>query len=280
MYVLTADLSKPDARDVFVRSLRETGFGVLKNHSIDYELVKEVFSEWQNFFASQNKMDYLYDREKHDGFFPQHVSETAKGASIKDIKEFYHYYPWALRCPPEISEKTKKLFNEMNALASTLLTWIEELTPEEVKANFEVPLSSMIEDSPKTLLRVLHYPPFQGTEEEGAVRAAAHEDICLLTVLPAATATGLQVKDLDGQWHDVVSDPGTMVVNVGDMLQMASRHYYPSTTHRVVNPTGEEAKKPRLSMPLFLHARNEIRLSPEYTVKEYWLERLKELGVY
>lgn len=112
------------------------------------------------------------------------------------------------------------------------------------------------------------------------MRAAAHEDICLLTVLPAATATGLQVKDTQGQWHDVVSDPGTMVVNVGDMLQLASRHYYRSTTHRVVNPQGEDAKKSRLSMPLFLHARNEIQLTPEITVKDYWIERLKELGVY
>jgi isopenicillin N synthase-like dioxygenase len=279
MYVLTADLNQPDAREVFVKSLRETGFGVLKNHPIDYALIKAVFAEWEAFFHSETKMDYLFDREKHDGLFPMTISETAKGNTIKDIKEFYHYYPWGRR-PPQITAKTQQLFDEMNALAATLLTWIEELTPPDIKAHFSVPLSSMIHDSPKTLLRVLHYPPFQGTEEPGAVRAAAHEDIDLLTVLPAATATGLQVKDAQGQWHDVVSDPGTMVVNVGDMLQLASRHYYRSTTHRVINPQGEEAKKSRLSMPLFLHARNEVQLTPEITAKEYWIERLKELGVY
>ena len=279
MYVLTADLTQPDAREVFVKSLRETGFGVLKNHPINYELVKEVFAEWETFFHSENKMDYLFDREKHDGLFPRNVSEVAKGNTIRDIKEFYHYYPWGRR-PPQITAKTQQLFDEMNALAVTLLSWIDELTPPEVRAHFSMPLSSMIHESPKTLLRVLHYPPIEGTEEVGAIRAAAHEDIDFLTILPAATTTGLQVKDAQGNWHDVTSDPGTMVVNVGDMLQLASRHYYRSTTHRVINPQGEEAKKPRLSMPLFLHARNEIQLTPEVTVKDYWIERLKELGVY
>lgn len=278
MYVLTADYTEANAAEVFVRSLRETGFGVIKNHPINYQLVKDVFAEWEAFFNSEDKSNYLFDRSTHDGFFPQNISETAKGYSIKDIKEFYHYYPWGRR-PAMLSGKTQQLFDEMNALAVTLLSWIEKLTPPEVSQKFSVPLCDMIKDSPKTLLRVLHYPPLSGAEEEGAVRAAAHEDICLLTVLPAATATGLQVKDTQGQWHDVVSDPGTMVVNIGDMLQMASGYYYRSTTHRVVNPMGEEAKKPRLSMPLFLHARDEIVLSPEYTVKKYFWERLKELGV-
>src|SRR3990167_5495669 len=91
MYVLTADLKQPDAREVFVHSLRETGFGVLKNHSIDYHLVKDVFAEWQDFFASSTKNDYLFDREGHDGFFPQTISEIAKGNTIKDIKEYFHY---------------------------------------------------------------------------------------------------------------------------------------------------------------------------------------------
>lgn len=278
MYVLTADYTEANAPEVFVRSLRETGFGVIKNHPIDYNLVKDVFAEWQAFFNSEEKSNYLFDRATHDGFFPQNISETAKGYSIKDIKEFYHYYPWGRR-PASLSSKTQQLFDEMNALAVTLLSWIEALTPPEVSKKFSVPLCDMIKNSPKTLLRVLHYPPLSGTEEAGAVRAAAHEDIDLLTVLPAATATGLQVKDTQGQWHDVVSDPGTMVVNIGDMLQMASGHYYRSTTHRVVNPSGEDASKPRLSMPLFLHARDEIVLSPEYTVKKYFWERLKELGV-
>lgn len=278
MYVLTADCHQPDAAEIFVKSLRKTGFGVIKNHPINYNLVKEVFAEWEAFFASEDKHNYLFDRQAHDGFFPQSISEKAKGYNIKDIKEYYHYYPWGRR-PAALTQKTQQLFDEMRALATTLLTWVEALTPDDVKANFSTTLSDMIENSPKTLLRVLHYPPLSGEEEAGAVRAAAHEDICFLTVLPAATATGLQVKDVDGNWHDVVSDPGTMVVNVGDMLQMASRQYYRSTTHRVVNPTGEEAKKSRLSMPLFLHARDEIVLSPEYTVKKYFWERLKELGV-
>ncbi|MDX2164570.1 MAG: 2OG-Fe(II) oxygenase family protein, partial [Gammaproteobacteria bacterium] len=116
--------------------------------------------------------------------------------------------------------------------------------------------------------------------EKGAIRAADHEDINLLTLLPAATATGLQVKDVNNHWHEVESDPGTLVINVGDTLQECTDFYYKSTTHRVVNPQGDGAKKSRYSMPLFLHARGDVKLSSRYpTVETYWRERMRELGV-
>ncbi len=279
MYVLTADFQKSDAAEVFTHSLKETGFGVLKNHPIDYQLVKEVYAEWENFFNSPEKNNYLYDKENHDGLFPMNVSEIAKGYNIKDIKEYYHFYLKG-RCPSSLSGKTIQLFNELSALAGTLLGWIEEHTSEEIRKKFSMKLSDMIKDSPWTLLRILHYPPLTGHEEEGAVRAAAHEDIDLLTVLPAATATGLQVKDAKGNWHNIDTDPGFIVVNTGDMLQECTQHYYKSTTHRVVNPSGEEAKKSRYSMPLFLHPRDEVILSEKHTRRSYWVERMKELGVY
>jgi isopenicillin N synthase-like dioxygenase len=137
----------------------------------------------------------------------------------------------------------------------------------------------MIKNSHNTLLRLLYYPPLTGNEPQGAIRAAEHEDINMLTLLPSATAAGLQVKDVKGGWHDVPCDPGTIVVNVGDMLQRCSQHYYPSTTHRVINPEGEFARQPRLSMPLFLHARPEVKISPTQTAQEYLDERLRELGL-
>ena len=137
----------------------------------------------------------------------------------------------------------------------------------------------MIEQSPRTFLRILYYPALTGNETEGAIRAEAHEDINLITLLPAATASGLQVKDIKGQWHDVESDPGTIVINIGDMLQMCSSGYYQSTTHRVINPTGADAKKPRLSMPLFLHAKSEVKLSEEHTAGTYLHQRLEEIGI-
>lgn len=278
MYVLTADFEKSNASEVFTQSLVETGFGVVKNHPVNHQLVSDVFSGWEEFFNSTDKNNYLYKKETHEGFFPISISEVAKGYSVKDIKEYFHFYPWG-RCPEFLRPKTLQLFNEMSDFAGTLLNWVEKHTPENIRKAFSIPLSDMIKDAPRTLLRILHYPPLSGREEEGAERAAAHEDINLITLLPAATAMGLQVKDKQGNWHEVESDPGTIVVNVGDSLQECTQHYYQSTTHRVLNPTGEAAKKSRFSMPLFLHARQEVKLSERYTAGSYWLERMRELGV-
>lgn len=278
MYVATADYSSPDASKVFCDSLRKTGFAVLANHPIKPSLLDEIYAEWQVYFNSDAKHVDLFCKEKQDGYFPLTVSETAKGNTIKDIKEFFHVYPWG-RYPQGMSNRTQELYQQLSELAKELLGWIEQHTPVEISAQFSVPLSKMITDSPKTLLRILNYPPLTGQEEEGAVRAAAHEDINLITLLPAATATGLQVLDSQGNWHDVSCDQGNIVVNIGDMLQLCSQGYYRSTTHRVINPEGEASQKPRLSMPLFLHPNDEIRLSSTHTAGSYLNERLKELGL-
>jgi isopenicillin N synthase-like dioxygenase len=141
------------------------------------------------------------------------------------------------------------------------------------------PWSDAVGGSINTLLRILHYPPLDINAEGEAVRAAAHEDINFLTLLPSATEPGLQVKDHDGNWHDVsVTEPNSIIVNVGDMLKEASGGFYKSTTHRVVNPDGS-ANVARYSIPLFLHASPNTRLSPRYTAHEYLMERLKELGL-
>ncbi len=274
MYVVTTDYTQSDAAETFVKSIKETGFGVLRNHPIDFQLVKDIYIEWEDFFNSKSKFDYLYDKEKQDGFFP-YLSENAKGSTIKDLKEYYHLFAWG-KYPKTLTHRTRDLFHQMNSLATTLLQWIELHTPDNIKANFSMPLSEMIQDSPRTLLRILYYPALSGDEEFGAVRAAPHEDIDLLSILPAATTTGLQVKDRQGNWHDVESDPGTMIINAGDMLQMCSNGYYRSTTHQVINPVGEERHTPRLSMPLFLQPRDEVQLSAEHTAKSYWLQRMQE----
>ena len=98
-------------------------------------------------------------------------------------------------------------------------------------------------------------------------------------ILPAANEPGLQVKAMDGSWLDVPCDFGNLIVNIGDMLQEASGGYFPSTTHRVINPKGADQTKSRISLPLFLHPNPEVVLSERYTAKSYLQERLKELGV-
>ncbi|WP_018153109.1 2OG-Fe(II) oxygenase family protein [Leeia oryzae] len=278
MKVLVVDYQDPDAPAQFTESLRTTGFGVLKNHPIPQGMVESIYREWLAFFDGEAKHAYAFDRDKQDGFFSTEISETAKGHSKKDIKEYYHYYPWG-RYPTEVPDTASRYYGIANQLAQELLGWVEQNTPADVKARFSMPLPQMIQDSRKTLLRVLRYPPLTGQEDPGAIRAAAHEDINLLTVLPAANEPGLQVKGTDGQWYDVPCDFGTLVINIGDMLQEASGGYYPSTTHRVINPTGEGRFKSRISLPLFLHPRDEVVLSDRYTALAYLEERLRELGV-
>ena len=278
MDVQVVDYTAIDAPQKFVESLRETGFAVLTNHPMSQDLVQSIYDNWLNFFNSPAKQDFLFDPEKQDGYFPPEVSEIAKGHEKKDIKEYYHIYPWG-RIPAELESEIKGYYEKASTLAGELLGWVESNAPSEVAEGFSEPLPHMIEDTPNTLLRVLHYPPFTGEEEPGAIRAAAHEDINLLTILPAASEPGLQVKLKDDSWVDVPSKFGYLIINTGDMLQEASGGYFPSTSHRVINPTGGKSEKSRMSLPLFLHPRSEVVLSERHTQHSYLMERLKELGV-
>ncbi|AVV33324.1 2OG-Fe(II) oxygenase [Halomonas sp. SF2003] len=278
MKVQNVDYRSADAAEKFVESLRTTGFGVIRNHPISHELVEKIYVEWAEFFSSADKLDWRFDPKTQDGLFPADVSETAKGHTARDLKEYYHIYPWG-KIPDSLRENAMEYYRQAEAFAAELLSWVEAHSPAEVAELYREPLSNMIKDSGQTLLRVLHYPPMTGSEEPGAVRAAAHEDINLLTVLPAANEPGLQVMDVNGEWMDVPCDPGQLVINVGDMLQETSGGYFPSTTHRVINPTGEGSSQSRLSLPLFLHPRPEVVLSDKHTADSYLKERLRELGV-
>ena len=272
----TVDLNGSDAPARFVASLRETGFGVLRNHPIPQPAVDSIYKNWLDFFSSDEKNSYRFDPEKFDGFFPAQEAEAAKGRLVRDIKEYYHYYPWG-RCPAGLKQELTDYYRVAGEFGATLLSWIEEHSPVEVKANYSEPLPAMMTGSEQSLLRVLHYPPLSGNETPDAIRASAHEDINLITILPAANEPGLQVKARDGSWLEVPCDFGNLVVNIGDMLQEASGGYFPSTSHRVVNPEGVDHNKSRVSIPLFLHPRPEVVLSERHTAGSYLQERLAEL---
>jgi len=276
MDIITVDYTSPNASKLFTDSLKNTGFAVLRQHPIDKNDLFELYDLWEAFFKSEDRFDYVFDKENQDGYFPD--SEIAKGETLPDLKEFFHYYPWG-QVPEHLSEKTNKMYQQMSAIASECLNWIEEFTPPEISTRFSTHLSDMIKDAHRTMLRAIYYPALTGNENPNAIRAAAHGDINLITLLPAATQTGLQVKDKDGNWIDVSCDPGSIIVNIADMLEMCSQGYYPSTIHRVINPEGEDRSKPRLSMPLFLHARDEVVLSETHTANDFRLERLRELGL-
>lgn len=261
----------------FVESLRQTGFAILQQHPVETELLQQVYSDWEAFFTSEDKHNYHFNADTQDGFFP-YLSENAKGATQKDLKEFYHFYLWG-QCPEHLREQTAELFKQLTGLAEQLLIWVQEHSPSEIRQAYSMPLNEMVPESPGTLMRILNYPPLSGDENDGAIRAAAHEDINLLTCLVASTEPGLEVQDKQGNWHAIDCDPGNIAVNVGDMLQMCSGGHFPSTTHRVVNPKGANRSRARLSIPLFLHPRPDVVLSNKHTAGSYLEERLQAIGL-
>ncbi len=277
MSIEVINFADNNAAKLFTDSLLFSGFAVLKNHAVPQVLIEELYAKWYEFFQTDDKHNFPFDEKVHDGFVATKRSEVAKGHTIKDIKEFYHYYLGG-RCPEYLRELTDKVFLELEGMAHKLLTWVEQALPDEVQSKLSMPLTNMIDDSKHTLFRVIHYPPLVGELEPGAIRAAAHEDINLLTLLPAASAKGLQLQLDTGAWVDVPAEPGWMIINVGDMLAECTAGFYRATPHRVINPSCEYAQKSRVSSPLFLHPREDVVLSLRHTAASYYAERMRELG--
>ena len=274
--IQTVSYTDPNAPAAFARSLRETGFAVLTDHPIGADRIEGAYSAWGGFFNSDDKHDWVVDPKTQDGYFP-FKSENAKGAKAKDLKEFYHVYPEG-RVPPDLEAETRALHADLTAIGARLLEWLQAETPDEVRDAFSEPLPAMLAGSKQNLLRILHYPPLDEAPEPGAVRAAAHGDINLITVLLAGSAPGLEAQDTAGNWHAVPCDPGMIAINCGDMLEMASGGHYPSTVHRVVNPQKTETGA-RFSMPMFLHPRPEVVLKPGTTADDFLQQRLREIGL-
>lgn len=275
MDVAVVDFTAPDAPERFSASLRETGFAVLTNHPLDWSLVEQIYAEWSAFFDDPDVVTYT-TTDSQTGYFPPDVSETAKGFDVKDLKEFFHVYPWS-PYPAAVTDAALRYREQAMEVALTLLDWVEANTPPEITEHLSMPLSKMMDGSTRSLLRVLRYPPLPTDVPDGAVRAAAHEDINLLTVLPASDQPGLELLGADGNWFPVPCDPGSLAVNGGEMLDLATSGYYPATTHRVVNPTGDAARQSRMSLPMFLHPADEVVLADDRTAYEFLTQRIREL---
>lgn len=279
MKIETINLQPSSIGESLVRSLRDTGFAVVTGHGIPKELFTRVYKSWEYYFNNGDKQADLFSSNNQRGYYP-FKSENAKGFDQKDLKEFFHIYPDMELKVDHHPSGTWHLYMMMSDLGQKLLGLIDQHSAVKGCSIFTTPLSEMAFNSPQTLLRILHYPPIK-EDPDGAVRAAAHEDINLITLLPAATYPGLQVKTKDGEWifADMHVPDDAIIVNAGDMLQEASGGYFKSTTHRVVNPTGFGATISRYSMPMFIHPHSDVRLSDKYTAGEYLDERLKELGL-
>lgn len=167
-------------------------------------------------------------------------------------------------------------------MACELLISLENYLPKNLREKLHMPLEQMVKNSGHSLLRPIYYPSLDGSEPKGAIRSAPHEDIDMLTLIAAPSAPGLQVKDSSNNWLDVPCDSGYLVINSGDLLAECTNNFYPSTTHRVINPSLDgklDRALDRVSMPLFLHPHDHIVLSDRHTAASFRRERFIELGL-
>lgn len=298
--------TSPEERQAFVDELgaayREWGFAGIRNHGIAQARIDAAYAAFREFFALPDAVKRRYHVPGGGGargYTPFGI-ETAKGSQFFDLKEFWHIgreipedskYRSVMSpnlWPAEVlafREAGYGLYQALDALGSQVLAALALHIglPEDWFADKT--------DSGNSILRPLHYPPIPEGEVPN-IRAGAHEDINLITLLVGASAEGLQVRSRKGDWVPFTADADTIVVNIGDMLQRLTNHVYPSTTHRVVNPPGPKAREPRYSVPFFLHPNpdflidvlhscitpdNPNRYPEPITAQGYLEERLREI---
>lgn len=265
MKVGICNLKSADFEENLLKSVINTGFAVITHHDIDTSLIQEAQAAWRAFFKREQIFKNLFVNGNNTNMGYKGLgTETAVGAKVADLKEFFHWRPDE-ELPGDVRLATSVMFSKLQSLGMQILSVLEKQT----RANYVLECNN----SPNTILRTLYYPALKtfGGPSEG-VRAAAHEDINHITLLVAATAPGLQVKDLKGNWYDVPHEDNSIVVNIGDMLALQSNGLYKSTTHRVVNPPDEASD--RISMPLFIHPYGSVELVPGYTAGQFLKERI------
>ena len=287
----------------FGGSFERYGFAVIADHGIPADLIERAWAQTQALFAlseDEKRAHHLSGSGGARGYTPFRT-EIAKGADVVDLKEFWHVgrelpagHAYADRMAPNVwparpdgfRDTFVELFAAFDRAGDRLLSAIARhlgLAPDW--------FDPAVKDG-NSVLRLLHYPPIPA--DAPGVRAGAHEDINLITLLLGAEEAGLELLDRDGRWLAIKPPEGAMVVNVGDMLQRLTNHVLPSTTHRVVNPPPERRGHSRYSMPFFLHpapdflirtlpscvsATNPDRYPTPITAHDYLHERLVEIGL-
>ena len=282
-------------------SFERYGFAVVADHPLAAPVIEDALADAKAFFAlpAEEKMrTRLIGAQGQRGYTPFGV-ETAKGAEHFDLKEFWHVgreLPAGHRfrdhmpdnvwpdSPPHFREHLLSFYDALDGLGDRILRAIAHHL--RIGDDFFAPTV----DHGNSVLRLLHYPPV--SEHGPNVRAGAHEDINVITLLLGAEEAGLEIRERDGSWLAVNPPPGSIVVNIGDMLQRLTNHVLPSTTHRVVNPAPERRGVARYSTPFFLHFASDypIRTLPgcitpdrpdrhpePITADAYLQERLREI---
>ena len=293
----------PERKASFVqdlgRAFNQIGFVAIRNHGLSDELVKRLYDSTQKFFSLPDSVKQKYEHPELNGQrgYVGKGKETAKGFKVADLKEFYHVGQPEPEgdMPANVFPDEDTEFGEATLEAYRTLENAGKQLLGAIALYLELP-ENYFDDKVRngdSILRALHYFPLDPeTTPEGAVRAAAHGDINLITLLMGASADGLEVLRRDGKWIGITALPDQVVVNVGDMLDRLTNHKLKSTIHQV-NPPREKMNQSRYSIPFFMHPRADMDLTSlescidaqhpklyvDMTAGEFLDERLMELGL-
>lgn len=279
------------------------GFVALKGHFLSDDLVENLYGEVRNFFSMSVEDKQKYEIEGIGGQrgYVSFGKESAKGKKEGDLKEFWHFGQYVENNPKLESEYPDNVIvselPKFNEVGKETYKMLEKTAKYVLRAlALRLGLDEMYFDNfihnGNSILRPIHYPPIT-VEPKEAVRAAAHGDINLITLLMGAQGKGLQVQNHDGDWIDAIAQPDELMINVGDMLSRLTNNKLKSTIHRVVNPPKELWGTSRYSIPFFMHPISEMPLNcldncvdadnpkqfEDITAGEFLHERLVELGL-
>jgi isopenicillin N synthase-like dioxygenase len=285
------------------KAYSEIGFVALKGHFLDDQLVYELYAEVRNFFnlPVETKLKYEIPGIGGQRGYVSFGKEHAKGRSAGDLKEFWHFgqyvsegSKYAGEYPDNVEVEELPKFNTVGKEAYKMLekTGVYVLRALALYLGLdEFYFDKYIKDG-NSILRPIHYPPITD-EPKDAVRAAAHGDINLITLLMGAQGKGLQVQNHNGDWIDAMAEPDELMINVGDMLSRHTNNKLKSTIHQVVNPPRELWGTSRYSIPFFMHPVSDMRLDvledcidennpklyEDISAGEFLHERLVDLGL-
>ena len=289
------DIKNRDEKTIHGLSLALTshGFFTITDHGISDEILTQSYKLSKDFFDLNENIKNTYAHPEKAGArgYTPFGKETAVGETTPDLKEFWHHGPqvdesFDSRIASNINVKEVQafndqcdlLFNQLNNLGIEVLRAIALILKLDSKFFDDWALKG------NSILRLIHYPPVLNSSN--TLRARAHGDINLITLLVGAEESGLEVLSPDGDWVPIVAKSKSIVCNIGDMMELATRSQLKSTTHRVVD-NNTKTSKSRYSMPFFLHPSPEIDLcsivddsTESISAHDFLEQRLKEIKLY
>ncbi|QDO94840.1 isopenicillin N synthase family oxygenase [Formosa sediminum] len=302
-FISNDPIKKQQFVDQIGKAYEEIGFVALKGHFLNEQLVSDLYSEVKAFFDLQAEVKAKYEIAGIGGQrgYTSFGKEHAKGKKEGDLKEFWHFGQYveeddklASEYPNNVTVTELKRFNDVGKEAYKMLEKTAQyvLRALALYLNLDETYFDAYIKNGNSILRPIHYPPIK-TEPKEAVRAAAHGDINLITLLMGAQGRGLQVQNNDGEWIDAIAEADELMINVGDMLSRHTNNKLKSTIHRVINPPKELWGTSRYSIPFFMHPVSDMKLDvldncidaahpkqfEDITAGEFLHERLVELGL-